>query len=312
MENTVTWDALMVHSICLKILGSMELPRIDRLLDVISQQQEDKSSAKLLLVYMRFSIEQRKNPRKFDNFEAICSAIYRRLMKQKSEQYNFTVMYEALFGQTERYYRFARRKTHISLEEVGRLWEPGKNRPYSVPESPQRRLWENVLLSWDENTSIAGRDSTQEREMLALLWKSIEADDRAMALKQLNDMERQKLMDIEQGIVCEPTSLDGPNGLYDLIIYYRKTNKIKNACLFEILGIDSNGGTFGNRKRAWMECEANGFQTVPNARLSKQNIIDLSLLFHLTIPQAYELMMKAGYIFTSGDEGILSQLSKNL
>lgn len=294
------------------------LERLKEIQAALERLETDRAALELLQAYIRFSIEMAGNPRKYDNFEAICSAVYCRLIVRSMDEFRVTVMYEALFNQSERYYRFGRRESHLSQDEIARLWQPNPRRRYAVEASGERRLWENMLLSWDGDTSMAGRDPTLERKMFAWLWRCLEPGDRENAAAKLTEPEKRRLTELdenwpdreEQAAEAGPAP-DKPCGLFEKIDRYRRKNGIKATSLYELFGSDEMGRTYLSWKKKWKECEANGFRTLPKTRLSRQNIIDISLFFHLTIPQACELMMMAGYAFNDGDEDILRQLGKN-
>ena len=318
LENLQNGDCVMIHALCVKTLKSLsQRRRIDlikslkaRGKDADKVSPEDRDSILLLSAYIAFSDELCQNPKKYDRFDAVCSTIYCRLMLRDPREYyevDYTMedMREALFH----YSNTSRRLDGVdkspilfTYERIAKMWDNSWSK-YKVEPSPQRRLWENVLLSWDRDNTTVGRDAVLERRMMAFLWDFLWPEEIEDAKKDMTDTEHQWLAQLGAIEQSEQLPKQCPRDLFGAIEYYKELTGIPWWRLTEVLNI-SKKDTYDHKKRLWNDARKVGFTRLPrrDARLSRKQILDLSEAFHLTVPQTGALLMMAGYRLSSDDE----------
>ena len=293
-------NSIEIHQLNLKILTELDPVEARALL---SKADSNTNDPELLSAYIQLGDELRWNPGKYDSFENVCSALYFRSQPLQEGFYNVTDMYCALFNTPTQYYRYRDGETHLSLEKIQSLCQPLK--PAAVA-----RLWENMFLSLDPEIATPGRSAEPELGVFNTLKNSFKPVEWTNLVADLTAVESHwvKGCDSEDDVRTLPEFCHGH--LYMTIKYYQKRNRLSLFDLHEIVSVHRN--TWSHWKKAWMDCEEHGFEKIPTNRLSRCQMIELAKAFKLSVGQAHEFLMMAGYRFTEADEDVSDFLMKNV
>ena len=306
-KNAGDMGSVALHQLCLGILTRVDpMALLDRIGDMRIRAQSagvvapDDALDERLMVYIALSDELRARPDKYATLKSVCRAVYSRQTRKKD--FNDTEMMEGLFDWSKRYYRFAKGESLLKPEEIRDICAGFRSAVVA-------RVWENQFFALYDDIATPGRSAAPEAALLDRLlgaltmgeWEAIEG-----ALPPL----QRELIGISASRVRLPALPAECRGhLYMAIRHYRMLRNMPMEEVYASAYTVKN--TWGNWKSDWEACERAGFASVPKARLSRRGLINLALRLRLSVWQAQELLLMAGYRFTGDDLDAIEALRQN-
>ncbi len=251
---------------------------------------------KFLRTCVSFGSDLRSKPDQFDTVDKVCMSILRRQTNREAVSKDDYGKALGLSGRVQRL-RVEKGEAGLSYANITGICS-------GFQDPVLRRFWENRLFELFPEVSVAGRQGDLEMRSLVWLCAALQRSDNYQnILDKIEESDRGSLEALLSARTEEPPRKFGeePVRLYSAISALTKTVGLNISDLAgDELGIQPN--TWYSWRQNWTLAEGDNFKDgIPKNRLTRVQMMLLSVIFDLDLYESAYFLALAGYRFIPGE-----------